>query len=177
MQQPPSPPPPPPLVSPDGRHVWDGASWVPRVRLPWQLTAARILVFLEGGLLGVLGIFLLVAAGTIGLLANADNGAGFSPIGHVMLVVAVITAVVVAAVIVLGVKMIRRNWAYRTIAAFQTALAVGLGLSVASSASGTNWTATNIIAAAIEVLYPLVILALLLAPRSRRAALTVRAVR
>jgi hypothetical protein len=78
---------------------------------------------------------------------------------------------VVAAVIVLGVKMVRRRWAYRTVAAFQVALVVGLSVSVASYASSTNWTPTNIVVAIIEVLCPAVTLALLLAPQARRAML------
>jgi hypothetical protein len=169
QQHPPAPPPPPPpLLSPDGRYVGNGTGWA---RRPWQLTIARALVFLESGLLALLGLLLVVAVGTFGLLANADNGAGFSPIGRAMLVVAVVTAIVVAAVIVLGVKMVRRRWAYRTVAAFQVALVVGLGVSVASYASSTNWTPTNIAVASIEVLCPAVTLALLLAPQARPAML------
>jgi len=158
-----------PYVSPDGVWRWNGAGWVPNVAprpvLPGPLQAARILLYIQGGL-----IILAAAAGSLvvaglGSWAATEGGGSVSRVliasgllfaGGVLLGVAMIVA---------GVKLARRVWAYRLAIGLQVvAVAAGAGALLGQSRSGA--------ASLVGLAVPAAGLWLLLLPESRAAIRT-----
>lgn len=127
-----------PYVSPDGVWRWNGAGWVPnvvpRAFLPGRLQAARILLYVQGGLTIVIGGLIALVIGSIGLLSASDSGqaAAMRPLLGSGLVLAVALAVG-GAQIVSGLRLMQRRWAYPLAVALQVLiLPVSLGLSMAT---------------------------------------------
>jgi hypothetical protein len=169
-------PQPPPIMSPDGKHRWDGYRWVSVLTpIPWQVKAAEVLVLVEAAAIGFLGVLLIVGIGALGLLANADNGgSGLPAVGHTLGLLFLATLAMVGLLIAMAILMARKRWARWVIVAIQAlflAYAVGDTIYYLAVVRGPG-VQTNPGSGVVLATFPLLVIVLLLHPASRRAMLS-----
>jgi hypothetical protein len=127
------------MRSADGLQVWDGQRWQSLRSRPWQITAVRVLLFVEAGVLGVMGLWLVLLFSAMGFLGAIFVGPGRAPgllgsmglaVGAVILVVGTLVGLLIAS----GVMLPRRRRALRVAIGVQTFLVVLVALSVVFTA-------------------------------------------
>jgi hypothetical protein len=171
---PPPPPPPPTAVGdgpplPGGPAHWDGRRWSSVPTIPWELTGARLLLFVEAGVVGLYTVPVAFALGVLSVLVvlfNPEHAEALT--GWVLLAFAlfgVALGAIVGLLITLGVKLPRRRWAHRVAAGLQ--VVVGVYATLVIVVPGPSRSGAG--AALVVLAFIGVALALLLAPATRRA--------
>jgi hypothetical protein len=163
--------PPTPMMSLDGKYRWDGYRWISaRPSIPWQVTVAEVLVFVEAAVVWCLGVLLVVGFGALGLIVNSDNGgSGLPAVAHFLGLLLLATLAIVGVLISMAIVMVRKRWARWVIAVIQVlfvAYVVGDTIYYLAVIPGQS-VQTDLLLSLVYSAIPLLILTLLLHPTSR----------
>jgi hypothetical protein len=134
--------------------------------LPWQLTVARVIIFLESAVSTVVTVLLLlvtlIAASPESLLSTSHGGSG--PLLPFLFCMAF--GGVTLLLIMTGRELPQRPWAYRVSAGFQVALLLPMVLVVRVQPD-----VSSTLAALAMMVVPAAALTLLMTPPARHATL------